>query len=268
MENKDSLIIDELIKIGLTKYEAMLYITLLKSPEITAYEISKRSMIPQSKIYDVVKSVSNKGLVIINDSKPVKYSALPIDEFLDRYKRETDDTLSYLKKNITSIDKTERVDFMWHINGLDKILSKLKAMIKGAQKSIYMSVWAEDYNYLYKELLAASKKGIEIVAVLYGEPEKKVGQVYYHEMHGMEKDAEENGRWMSIVVDYKQCIFNIFTPSEATGVWTENKSFMLLAECFITHDIFIAEIYLKHKDELDREFGYNLQKIREKLSIG
>lgn len=268
MENKDSLIIDELIKIGLTKYEAMLYLTLLKYPEITAYEISKRSLIPQSKIYDVVKSVANKGLVIINDSKPVKYSALPIDEFLDRHKRETDDTLSYLKKNITSIDKTERVDFMWHINGLDKILSKLKAMIKGSKKSIYLAVWAEDYNYLYKELLSASKRGIEIVSVLYGEPEKKVGRVYYHEMYGMEKDKEENGRWMSVVVDYKQCIFNIFTDNDATGVWTENKSFMLLAECFITHDIFIAEIYLKHKAELDSEFGYNLQKIREKLSIG
>lgn len=256
------------MKIGLTKYEAMLYLTLLKNPEITAYEISKRSMIPQSKIYDVVKSVVNKGLVIVNDSKPVKYTALPIDEFLDRCKRETEDSLSYIKKNIISIDKTEKADFMWHINGRDKILSKLKAMIKNSKKSIYLSIWAEDYNYLYKELLVASKREIEIVSVLYGEPDKTVGQVYYHEMDGMLEDASQNGRWLSIVTDYKQCLFSTFKGSDCTGVWTENKSFMLLAECFITHDIFIAEIYLKHKDELDKEFGFNLKKIREKLGIG
>lgn len=36
-----------------------------------------------------------------------------------------------------------------------------------------------------------------------------------------------------------------------------------MAESFISHDIFIAEIYKMHKLELDKEFGPNMQHIRK-----
>jgi HTH-type transcriptional regulator, sugar sensing transcriptional regulator len=267
MNIKDE-IIDKLMTIGFNKYEAKVYLTLLESKEITAYEISKRSGVPQSKIYETVRSLVSRGISSMNGSEPIKYSALPLDEFLNSYKSSTETTIDYLKENINNINSAQSSDYIWHFNGKDSIMNKAKAMIKNAKKNIYLSLWAEEYNNLHEDLLDADKKGVHIVSVLYGDIEDKIGKIYYHEMHGMKEDAAVNGRWVSLVADDNECLFAIIKEDDSSSVWTQNKSFMMVNECFITHDIFIAEIYSKHRDELNKEFGYNLEKIRKKLHIG
>ena len=268
VKGKETNIVNELIKVGLNKYEAMVYITLLQNPEITAYEIGKRSGVPQSKIYDTVKELVNKCMVILNGSDPIKYVAIPLEEFLERYKQETEHTINYLKENIKDLDNAQIADYMWHFNGKDQTSDKIRSMIENAKGSIYLDIWADDYEFIYEDLLAAYNRGVEVVSVVYGRIKNEIGKVYYHEMHGLDKDAEKNGKWLSLVVDYSECLFAILKGDESSGIWTQNKAFMLVTECFITHDIYISEIYLKYKDLLDKEFGYNLENIRKKLHIG
>lgn len=93
-------LISKLIKIGFNKYESMIYLTLLKNQGITAYEASKRSGVPQSKVYDTVKSLLNKNIIIKNGNNPCKYIALSLKEFLDVYKTDTDNTINYLRDNL------------------------------------------------------------------------------------------------------------------------------------------------------------------------
>ncbi|NMM61357.1 TrmB family transcriptional regulator [Clostridium sp. P21] len=268
MKDKGSNVINELTKLGLNKYEAKVYVALLENPEITAYEIGKRSGVPQSKIYDTVKELANKCMLILNGSDPVRYVAVPLDEFLNRYKKETEYTIKYLKENINNISNTKHVDYMWHFQGENQCNDKIRYMIKNAKKSIYLDVWAGNYKLLYDDLLKAHDRGVEIVCVVYGNIENEIGKVYYHEMYGMEEDADINGRWLCLVTDYSESLFSIFKDEDSSAVWTQNKSFMLSTECFITHDIFISEIYSKYRNLLDDEFGYNLEKIRKKLPIG
>lgn len=267
MSLKDE-IIDKLTTIGFNKYEAKVYLTLLENQEITAYEISKRSGVPQSKIYETVRSLVNKGISSMNGFEPIKYSALPLDEFLNNYKNSTESTIDYLKENIKNINDVHTSDYMWHFNDIDSIKNKIASMINNSNKSIYLSMWNEEYDGFYEDLLKAGKRNVDIVSVLYGTVKNEIGKIYHHEMHGMKEDAAVNGRWICLVTDYSECLFAIIKGNDSSCVWTQNKSFMLVTECFITHDIFLAEIYSKHRDELDKEFGYNLEKIRQHLHIG
>lgn len=105
-------LIAKLVKIGFNKYEAMIYLTLLKNQEITAYEASKRSGVPQSKVYDTVKSLLNKNVIIKNGYNPCKYIALSLKEFLDIYKKDTKSTISYLEDNLNSINDLESINYL------------------------------------------------------------------------------------------------------------------------------------------------------------
>lgn len=272
MNNIETNIINELIKIGLNKYEAMVYITLLKNPQITAYEIGKRSGVPQSKIYETVKGLTNQSIITLitstGEPTPSKYIAIPLEEFLDNYKKETENTINYIKENVKDINNKECVEYIWHFYGKDKTTNKVRTMIDNAKKSIYLDIWAEDYEIFYDDLLKAHNKGVEIITVIYGQIKNELGTVYYHEMNGMKEDASINGKWLSLVVDYSECLFGILKDEDSCAVWSQNKSFMLVTECFITHDIFISEIYSKFKPLLDKEFGCNLENIRKKLHIG
>ncbi len=267
-EEKLKGVLNELTKIGFNSYEAKAYIALIQNPDISAYEISKISGVPQSKIYETIKKIVEQGLAVASGSNPVKYIGLPIDEFLERYRANVDESINYLKENFKTLNEQSPVEYMWHFNGEDQLYNRIKSMIAKAEKHLYMEMWVQDYELFYDDILQASDRGTDVVAVLYGRAKKEIGRVYYHQMENMEFEVGKYGRWINIVADKKECLFGTAKPGESGGVWTQNKSFMLLSESFILHDILIAEIYSKHKDLLDRTYGPNMEKIRREINIG
>ncbi|RKD31447.1 TrmB family transcriptional regulator [Thermohalobacter berrensis] len=261
-------IINELINIGLNTYEAKSYLALIQNPNISAYEISKISGVPQSKVYETIKKMVQKGLAIASGTNPVRYTALPIDEFLDRYKSNIENSISYIKENIKTLNEDPNIEYMWHFKGKIQINNKIKSIIDEAKKSLYFEMWNYEFDFFYEDIYKAKERGVNIVTVLYGKSEREVGTIYYHQMSGMDSNANRFGRWITVVADEKECLFGIYKTNENNAVWTQNKPFMLLTEAFIIHDIMIAEIYSKYKKVLDDEFGTNMKKIREKIDIG
>ncbi len=266
-EDKFKGVLNELTRIGFNSYEAKAYIALIQNPDISAYEISKISGVPHSKIYETMKRIVEQGLAVVSGSNPVKYIGLPIDEFLKRYRANVDDSIKYLREYFKSVVEQPTIEYMWHFNGEGQLYNRVKSMIAQADKTLYMEMWAQDYELFYDDILEAKERGAEVVAVLYGRAEKEIGRVYYHQMENMEYEVNKYGRWINIVADKKECLFGTIKPGESGGVWTQNKSFMLLSESFILHDILIAEIYSKYKDLLDRTYGPNMEKIRREINI-
>ena len=62
-------------KVGLTSYEIRTFTSLLKGGELTASDISQKSGVPYSKIYEVLGTLEEKGWVGSDDSRPTKYFA-------------------------------------------------------------------------------------------------------------------------------------------------------------------------------------------------
>ncbi|MCD6357328.1 MAG: TrmB family transcriptional regulator [Thermoproteales archaeon] len=61
---KKSFNIENLIKIGLTKSEAIIYLNLLKKKSFTASEVSRLSGISRSKTYEILNQLVQKGLCV------------------------------------------------------------------------------------------------------------------------------------------------------------------------------------------------------------
>jgi len=265
--NEDRMI-EKMMEVGLNKYEAKAYFSLLKRPDITAYELGKISGVPQAKIYEAMSKLLEKNLVNIISDNPVKYVALDFESFLDTYKKNVNKNVKYLKNNLKKINSSNGISYLLHLEGIDNINNKIKSVLSNSKKFIYLETWNKDYEFFKEDLKLLEERGIEIVTVLYGDTDEKVGQIYYHEMYDMEKNVLKHGRWLTLVSDGKESLFAMFNENKTQAIWTENEAFMLMAESFIVHDIYLAEIYKKYKKELDKEFGPNLKKIREKMWIG
>ncbi len=63
-------------RLGIKGYEAQAYLTLLRLGEATASKIAAVAGIPQPRIYNVLESLSRKGLIEWSASKPRKYRAI------------------------------------------------------------------------------------------------------------------------------------------------------------------------------------------------
>jgi len=260
-------ILDELMRLGFSAYEAKAYIALMQSPSVTAYEVSKLSGVPQSKIYETMKKIVDKGLAIAEGTKPVTFIALSIDEFLDRYRADLNKSLDFLRDNVKAIGNQPSLEYIWHFNGSLQLMNKIRSLISDAQSSLYLEIWADEYRELLDDLKEARDRGIKIAAVVYGVIPEEVGKVYYHAMDALLENEARSGRWLNIIRDNQECCFGIFNQANPSGIWTQNDSLMLLSKSFISHDIMIAEIYSRFKDLLDAEYGENMIRLRQSLAF-
>lgn len=129
--------------IGLTMYEAQAYVTLTSLISATADEVSQKSGIPRSKIYDVLKKLNEKQFLEIEDGRPLTYNVKSPVEVLTREKErlnaEIDDTitrLTYIYENGMSQVQAA----IWRIYGVEKIIAQEIEIIKRAKKSINMRI--------------------------------------------------------------------------------------------------------------------------------
>src|SRR3989338_5493561 len=93
--------LDALKGIGLNLYERKIFVALLAKGIATAGEVSSIAKVPRSRSYDILESLAEKGFVILQPSKPIKYVALEPKDALDRSKQNLE-----VKHN----DMLERVD--------------------------------------------------------------------------------------------------------------------------------------------------------------
>ncbi|MEZ3144040.1 HTH-type sugar sensing transcriptional regulator TrmB [Halobaculum sp. MBLA0143] len=71
-------------RFNLGEYEIDAYLAVLEHGELTASEIAAETDIPQPRVYDTVRSLSDRGLVELRESRPMKIVAVdPGDAFGD-----------------------------------------------------------------------------------------------------------------------------------------------------------------------------------------
>jgi sugar-specific transcriptional regulator TrmB len=80
-------VLDALKSIGLNLYERKIFVALLAKGVATAAEVSEIANVPRSRSYDILESLAEKGFVMVQPSKPIRYVALAPREALERTKQ-------------------------------------------------------------------------------------------------------------------------------------------------------------------------------------
>ena len=88
-------LIDRLVRLGLTTYEAKAYASLVRRDSYTAAQVARQAALPRQRIYDVLASLVEKGLASTRPGGVVKYAAIApeaaVDRLVDARRREMAD---------------------------------------------------------------------------------------------------------------------------------------------------------------------------------
>jgi sugar-specific transcriptional regulator TrmB len=98
---------DGLVQLGLTSYESKAYLALMRRDSATAADVARLARVPRQRIYDVLATLVQKGLVSQRPGQPAKYSAVSPEfaierlllnrrQELDRLERESGELLETL----------------------------------------------------------------------------------------------------------------------------------------------------------------------------
>ena len=128
-------LIETLKSFGLSEYEAKVMLTLISKGELTAKEIAEHSNIPRTSVYDVVTSLTNKGLVESYGSKPLRFRALKVKEIINILEKKVKDELNLLKKELPAIESNVEVEEVRIYRG-DTVLSKLAELVESSKEKI------------------------------------------------------------------------------------------------------------------------------------
>ena len=159
-------------KIGLTSYEIKSYGTLLKEGEITASEISEKSGVPYSKIYEVLSTLEEKGWLGSDNSRPTKYFAKSPTTALDTTQQNAENEFlknkSVILTELTSVYEksgtSEKPD-IWVISGAMNIVAKIMELVENCRSEVLIAIpqaGEEIVKQALPKLRQLNEKGVKI----------------------------------------------------------------------------------------------------------
>lgn len=168
-------VLDALRSIGLNLYERKIFVALLAKGVATAAEVSEIANVPRSRSYDVLESLVDKGFVVFQPSKPIKYMALAPKDALDRMqqniKKKHDETIDRVEKLKTSnaikemekiykegLNLVEPADMTGTLKGSSTIDRQLQSIFKSAKRNINIVTTEQGFNVLYSRHYRILKK--------------------------------------------------------------------------------------------------------------
>src|SRR6266702_3429062 len=99
--------VELLQQIGLNKYEAEAYYTLLAEGPLTGYELGKRSQVPLSRSYEILERLTQKGLAQVQPGDPPRYTAEPPGQFLGQVRSTMSATLDALSAALVGLSRSD-----------------------------------------------------------------------------------------------------------------------------------------------------------------
>ncbi|NMB79245.1 MAG: TrmB family transcriptional regulator [Methanomicrobiales archaeon] len=155
--------------LGLTKYEALVYIALMRVTSATASEIHESSGVPRASVYPVLDQLLVKDLVTVSQSAPKRFAAIPPEDAIKKLtaRIETDarlalESLNSMHQQRIALEQEGGGELIWNIYGTNNIRKKLAELFASAKTDIRIIAQSKIFS---EELRADLAKSADRVTV-------------------------------------------------------------------------------------------------------
>lgn len=135
--------VDALCRLGLSTYEARVFIALQKLGDGTASDIADVVDVPRSQVYGAADALEDRGLIEVQHATPIRYRPVSPNEAESRLQAkldaERDRAINYLETVEGSVGGAEeREADVWTVHGGDAIDERLHRLVGDAADRIYL----------------------------------------------------------------------------------------------------------------------------------
>lgn len=253
--------ISKLTQLGFSNYEARAYTALLQDNPLTAYEISKNSGIPSSKIYEVIRKLEDRNTIqSIRSQRSRLYIPVSPDEFVENYKLSVEDSLKSIRNSLKGVKVKIDTNYTWHMKDYEDIILRAKRMVNTARETALLMVWPDEAEQLMEEVTEAEQRGLRIAVIHYGPTTMKTGNVYRHAVEDS-LYAKRGCRGLTLITDSKEALIAKISDTDAGAIWSMNDAFVIMAEDYLRHDIYLIKTMMRFDPLLKEKFGERYEKM-------
>lgn len=231
-------VVESLQQLGLSQYEARVYLGLLTHGPQNGNEVSRTSGVPSSKVYAMLERLAEDGIVArTRRGNSVEYVCVPPGDLLHKLREQYIPALDYLEDTLPQLASAHPEPEILQVQGLEAIIDNAQAIIRGAKSEIFLSLWEEKVEPLRQALEDANTRKVRIAGMLYGTESIGVGwwqQHSYTETVG----SRIRGTMLTVVADAAETIIaHMPENGEPSAVRTRNPVLCLVAEEYLIHDL-------------------------------
>ncbi|MFB6162196.1 MAG: TrmB family transcriptional regulator [Halococcoides sp.] len=232
--------IDALEHLGLTSYEARVFVALQKLGTGTASDVDRIADVPRSQVYGAAEKLEERGLVEVQQSNPIRYRAVPLDEARERlrtrYERREDQAFDYLEDVRTCRGEAdEHQEDVWTLHGQDSVTARAAQLVEDADERVLYGGGAEAFDDdLVAALRERGREGIAVTVVSAADTARNRfdpadGVATCGPPGDLEPDEQQTGR--VLVVDDDTVLLSILGDEEVsdlraeTAIWSTDTGF-------------------------------------------
>ncbi|MFC4356446.1 TrmB family transcriptional regulator [Halobium salinum] len=156
MTGTDHEAVESLQRLGLSSYEAKVFLALQKLGSGTAREIHQLADVPRSQVYGAADDLEARGLVEIQQSTPKRYRPVDLDSARKRLgeeiEREREQAFEYLAEVRSEREGTETRDDVWTVRGREAISDRVATLVAEAERRVVFGT--ADPDLVTEELVA------------------------------------------------------------------------------------------------------------------
>lgn len=243
-------VVKDLREFGLSEYEAKSYLALSVHGPLSASSVSELSKIPQSKIYEVLKSLVSKCMAEYWNGKPLKYKAVNPLFALKKILNQKRTNIENLREKTNALVKElkppkENGFGSWSSKGKIACLERAAEMISRAKKFGFATT--SDFSRhpsLDEAYIKALKRGVKIkmLGVFALDEAKKARASWYLKQGAEIRIMPSNLQTTVGTIDDKEVCIRIDNNStDSDVIWSNNPSLVSIFK------IYFKELWLRGK---------------------
>lgn len=162
-------LISRLKELELPTQEAVIYLTLLTHPRMTAGALCSETGIPDSKIYYALDALSKKGMLLVQRGNPNTYAPVQpreavanlkqqLTESLNEKIRGADALVDMLTPLYENVEKPGEMEVAYIIRGQKNIINRMKTLVETARKEVTIFIAYPEVLKGLKESLVEAKE--------------------------------------------------------------------------------------------------------------
>ncbi|PSP98724.1 ArsR family transcriptional regulator [Halobacteriales archaeon QS_4_70_19] len=195
------------------EYETEAYLAVLEHGQLTASEIAEKTDIPQPRVYDTVRSLSENGLVELRESRPIQVLAVDPEEAFE-------DVQSTLTTLVSSLSERYRApardaEAVSLITSRQTILRYLEEVISGAEYELVLSLTPDLLSRFEDEIKARRDAGVSIDLLLA--PASEVPGPDEYDYSRVATTARARRGITTPIVAVADGTYSVYTTREALG---------------------------------------------------
>jgi len=229
--------------LGLSSYEARVYVCLVQHGALTASEVSSLSRVPFSRVYDVLASLEQGGWITIEQGRPRRYipkspretakaAVLAAQEQLAEWEQMVIEDLQPLFDEKTKISAPE----VHILHGSSNVQAKLNVALGQAERTVLLSwgeVSQEDINFISPTLVHLRDRGVDIkILVSERTLTPKVHRLISAVGEGRKRKEIYGG---GAIIDGKQAVIILTTGAEPLAIWSSHTELADLAKTYFLY---------------------------------